>query len=145
MTALAAWADAWSEFSNKFPGVLGLLSLLAAFRGIGSTEHSFQEMAFRHRSLNRLLAVDDGLGHGVDAVFSGSIREFGSFNTVCCNQVALHRKLVSQAYRPRTMRSGGGDKNLQMNWLADAAKLFLGFRAQSRFPLGNIQNGVQQS
>jgi hypothetical protein len=42
-----ARAGAWSEFSSEFPGVSGLLSLLAVFRVARSTEHAIEKITFR--------------------------------------------------------------------------------------------------
>jgi hypothetical protein len=110
--------------------MLNVLGRLAAVRGTSRVEHSFQEVPFGHRSLDRLLVVDDGLGDGVDAVLIRSIRKFRGFNAIGRNQVVLHCKLVGQAHRPWAVRSGGRDKDFQMDRLADSGKLLLGFRHQ---------------
>lgn len=85
-------------------------------------------MALRHRTFNRLLVVDDCLGHCVDAVLSGRFREFSCFNAVGRNEITFYRELVRQADRPRTMGSRGSDENFQVNRLVHAAEFLFAFR-----------------
>ena len=123
-------AGAWPRTPRQ---LIGLLILLTLLRRLHSPKNRIQEIAFRQSPFKGLLSVYHCLGYSLDAIEGDKVREFGSFNTVSRNLVALHCKLVSQAHRPRAVWSRGSDKNLKMNRLAYAGKPFFALGCECGF------------
>jgi len=88
-------------------------------------------MIFRQRAFKRLALVDHGLGDCVDPIPGGQLGKLGGLDAVGRNVLVFNCKLVGQADRPRTMGSGGRDKDLQMDGLVQMSKFFFALRAQA--------------
>lgn len=104
----------------------------ALFRRLQFRQERFQEMCFRQRTFERMLLVDHRFGHGLDAILCDQVRKLGGLNAIGRDVLAFHRELVGQANRPRTVRSRGRDKNLEVDRLAEAGKLFPALCSQAR-------------
>ena len=118
---------------SRAPSSHGSLLFLNLAGGLNNPKNSFQKMAFRQSAFEKLLSVYHRPGNSLDAIEGNKVRKFRSLNTVSRNLVALHCKLVSQAYRPRTMRSSGRDKNLKVNRLAQLGKLLFALGCERGF------------
>jgi hypothetical protein len=109
-----------------------LLSFPALIRRLHSPHDRVEEIAFRKRAFQRLLFIDHRLGNGMDTILADKVGKFCGLNAVGRDVLVLHRKLVRQTDRLRTMGSGGSDKDLKVDRLVEAGKLFLALRIQSR-------------
>ena len=74
-------------------------------------------MGFRHRAFDHLTPIDHRARHSVNAISRRQLRKLGGFNAVGANVVVLQGKAVSQAYRPRAVRSGWRHEDLQVDRL----------------------------
>jgi len=79
-----------------------------------------------------MLLVDHRPGDGLDAIPGDKVRKLRGLNTIGRDVLAFHGELLGQANRLRAMRSGGSDKHLEVDRLAEVRKLFPALRAQAR-------------
>jgi hypothetical protein len=89
-------------------------------------------MCFRHGTFKRMFLVDHRFGNGVDAITGDEVRKLGGLDAIGRDVLAFHRELVGQADRPGTVRSRGGDKNFEVDRLAEVGELFPALRGQTR-------------
>lgn len=100
-------------------------------------------MLFRQRTFKRLHLVNHCFGDSVDAILRNQVGKLRGLDAIRRDVLAFHCELVGQADRPGAMRSCGSDKNLDVDRLAEAGKLFLTFRFESRIASGNIKDRIQ--
>jgi len=80
-----------------------------------------------------MLLVDHRLGDGLDAILGDEIGKFRGFNAIGRDVFTLHGKLMGQAHRLGTVRSGRSDKDFQVDRLLQMGKLLFACRIEPRF------------
>jgi len=74
-------------------------------------------MGLWHGAFNHLTLVDHRARDGVNPVLRSQVRKLGGLNAVGANVIVLQGEAVSQAYRPRAVRSSWRDENLEVDGL----------------------------
>lgn len=72
-------------------------------------------MGLRDRAFNHLTLVDHRARHRINPILRRQLRKLGGLDAVGANVGVLQGKAVSQAYRPRAVRSSRRDEDLQVD------------------------------
>ena len=86
-----------------------------------SQDFIYEEL-LRQRPFNIKTFIDDGLRNGVDAILGRPIGELRGLDPVGAHVVILYGELVRQAHGPRTVRSGGGDEDFEVEGLGQLSE-----------------------